>query len=151
MNALAADATNPNPDLTVTGNLTSNALADAFANVQRTDVRVSNIFMNAKDYSDLLKWDRDTLDIQTQADLLKSGILAILWGARIIVSRIVTEGIVYVCGEPEFFGRMPVRTDLTVISADEPKLRMIGFSIFENLGCGVYNPYSQQRISITRV
>ena len=151
MDALATDPTSPNPDLAVTGNLTANALADAFANVERTDIRVAYVFMNAKDFADLRKWDRDTLDIETQAVLLKTGILASVWGAKIVVSRVVSEGTVYVCGEPEFFGRIPVRTELTVLSADDPKNRLIGFSIFENLGIGAYNPYALQRLVISRV
>jgi hypothetical protein len=151
MDALAADATNPNPIIPVTGNLTSNALADAFANIERTDLRVANVFLNAKDYADLRKWDRDTLDIETQAVLLKTGLMATLWGAKLIVSRIVPEGTVYVCGEPEFFGRIPVRTELTVLSADDPKNRLIGFSIFEQVGIGAYNPFALQVLSITRV
>ena len=151
MDALAADPTNPNPDIPVTGNLTANALADAFANVERTDIRVANVFLNAKDYADLRKWDRDTLDVETQAILLKTGLMATLWGAKLYVSRIVPEGIVYVCGEPEFFGRIPVRTELTVLSADNPQARLIGFSIFENIGIGAYNPYALQRLQITRV
>jgi len=150
MDALAADATNPNPDIAVVGNLTANALADAYANVERTDVRVANVFLNAKDYADLRKWDRDTLDIETQATLLKTGLMATLWGAKLIVSRVVSEGTVYVCGEPEFFGRIPVRTELTVLSADDPKNRLVGFSIFENIGIGAYNPFALQRLTITR-
>jgi len=151
MDALAADATNPNPVIPVTGNLTANALADAFANVERTDIRVATVFLNAKDYADLRKWDRDTLDIETQAVLLKTGLMATLWGAKLIVSRIVPEGTVYVCGEAEFFGRIPVRTELTVLSADDPKNRLIGFSIFEQLGIGCYNPFALQTLAITRV
>lgn len=151
LDALAADATNPNPAIAVTGNLTANSLADAFAAVMRSDIRVATVFMNAKDYADLLKWDRDTLDIESQARLLKTGLQAYLWGAKIIVSRIVTEGTVYVCGESEFFGRIPVVTELTVLSADDPKSRMIGFSIFENLGIGAYNPFALQTLTITRV
>jgi hypothetical protein len=151
MDALSADPTNPNPAIPVTGNLTSNALADAFANIERTDIRVANVFLNAKDYADLRKWDRDTLDIETQAVLLKTGLMATLWGAKLIVSRIVPEGKVYVCGEPEFFGRIPVRTELTVLSADDPKLRRIGFSIFEQIGIGAYNPFALQVLDITRV
>jgi hypothetical protein len=151
MDATAADPTNPNTVIPVTGNLTSNALADAFANVDRTDIRVANVFLNAKDFSDLRKWDRDTLDMETQGVLLKTGLMATLWGAKLIVSRIVPEGTVYVCGEPEFFGRIPVRTELTVISADRPSERLIGFSVFEQLGVGCYNPYALQTLSITRV
>jgi len=151
MDALAADATNPNAAIPVTGNLTSNALADAFAAIERSDVRVSTVFLNAKDYADLRKWDRDTLDIETQAVLLKTGLMATLWGAKLVVSRVVTEGTVYVCGEAEFFGRIPVRTELTVLSADDPKNRLIGFSIFEQIGIGAYNPFALQVLNITRV
>jgi len=150
MDALATDPTNPNIDIPVTGNLTANALADAFAAVERSDIRVANVFCNAKDYADLRKWDRDTLDVETQAVLLKTGLMATIWGAKIIVSRIVPEGVVYVCGEPEFFGRIPVRTELTVLSADNPKNRLIGFSILENIGLGCYNPYALVRLTITR-
>jgi len=151
MDALSADPTNPNPVIPVTGNLTANALADAFANVERTDLRVATVFLNAKDYADLRKWDRDTLDIETQAILLKTGLMATLWGAKLIVSRIVPEGTVYVCGEAEFFGRVPVRTELTVLSADDPKNRLIGFSMFEQIGIGAYNPFALQVLTITRV
>jgi len=151
MDALAADPTNPNPAIAVTGNLTANALADGFANVERTDIRVASVFLNAKDYADLRKWDRDTLDVETQAVLLRTGLMATLWGSKLYVSRIVPEGTVYICGEPEFFGRMPVRTELTVISADDPKNRLIGFSIFEQLGIGAFNPFALQVLNITRV
>ena len=148
--AVCSDPSTPNPDLAITGNLTANSLADAFAAIERSDIRVANVFLNAKDYSDLRKWDRDTLDIETQAQLLKTGLMATLWGARLIVSRIVPEGTVYCCGESEFLGRIPVRTELTVLSADNPKARLIGFSMFENLGIGVYNPYAAIRLQITR-
>lgn len=151
MNAVASDATTPNPAITVTGNLTSNVMIDAMANIQRSDIRLANIFMNAKDYSDIMKWDRDVLDPVTQADLLKTGLMAKLWGANVIVSRIVAEGTVYMCGEPEFLGRIPVRTELTVLSADDPKNRLIGFSMFENLGIGAFNPSAIVKILITRV
>lgn len=151
MDALAADPTNPNPAIAVTGNLTANALADAFAAIERSDIRVATVFLNAKDYADLRKWDRDTLDIETQAVLLKTGLMATLWGAKLIVSRIVPEGTVYCCGEAEFFGRMPVRTELTVLSADDPKNRLIGFSMFEQVGIGAFNPFGFQPLEITRV
>lgn len=151
MDALAADPTNPNPAIPITGNLTSNALADAFAAIERSDIRVATVFLNAKDYADLRKWDRDVLDIETQAVLLKTGLMARLWGANLIVSRIVPEGTVYCCGEAEFFGRIPVRTELTVLSADDPKNRMVGFSLFQQIGVGAFNPFALQVLEITRV
>jgi HK97 family phage major capsid protein len=150
MDALGTDVTSPNQPIPVTGNVTANVLADAFANVERTDLRVANVFMNAKDFADLRKFDRDTLDTETQAILWKTGLVATIWGSRVIVSRIVPEGTIYVCSEPEFFGRLPVRTELTVISADLPRERKIGFSVFENIGIGAYNAYALQILHITR-
>lgn len=151
MEALAQDPTAPNANIAVTGNLTANAIIDAWGQVTRNDIRVQNIFLNAVDYADILKFDRDVLDPVTQANLLKTGIQNTMYGANIIVSRVVPEGSVYVCGEPEFFGRIPIRTDLTVISADDPKNRIIGFSMFEQLGIGLYNGYAMTKIDITRV
>lgn len=150
MDAVCDDPSSPNQDINVTGNLTSAALADGFAAIERSDIRVATIFCNAKDYGDLRKWDRDVLDPDAQAQLLKTGIRSGVWGAQLITSRVVPEGTVYICGEPEFFGRMPVRTDLTILSADTPKSRLIGFSMFEQLGIGIFNPYAIVRMKITR-
>lgn len=139
-----------NPDVPVVAPVSGAVLADAFALIERHDLRVARVFMNARDYADLRKFGRDILDIESQRDLLKTGLMANLWGAQIIVSRLVPVGTVYVTCEPEMFGRIPVRTELTVLSADDPKARTIGFSIFENLGIGAYNPKGLTRLTITR-
>ena len=139
-----------NPDIPVVAPLSGAVLADAFVLIERHDLRVARVYMNARDYADLRKFGRDILDIETQATLLKTGLMATLWGAQIVTSRLVPVGTVYVCCEPEMFGRIPVRTELTVLSADDPKARTIGFSVFENLGIGAYNPRGLTRLTITR-
>jgi hypothetical protein len=139
-----------NPDIPVVAPISSAVMADAFSLIERHDLRVARIYMNARDYADLRKWGRDVLDIESQATLLKTGLQSVLWGAQIITSRLVPQGTVYVCCEPEHFGRIPVRTELTVLSADDPKARTIGFSVFENLGIGAYNPRGLTRLTVTR-
>lgn len=139
-----------NAQVNATAPLKPADLIDAFARIEFHDLRVARIFMNALDYADLRKWGRDVLDIESQATLLKTGLMATVWGAQIIVTRKVDPGYVYVCAEPEFFGRIPVRTELTVLSADDPKARRIGFSCFENLGIGCHNPLAICRIKIAR-
>jgi len=139
-----------NVDVAATAPLTPADLADAFASVERHDLRVARVFANALDYSDIRKWGRDVLDIEAQATLLKTGLMATVWGAQIIVSRRVPAGYIYVCAEPEFFGRIPVRTELTVLSADDPRNRTIGFSCFENLGIGCHNPLGLCRVVLSR-
>ena len=143
-------AAGTNPDIPVVAPITPAVLADAFALIERHDLRVARIFMNARDYADIRKFGRDILDIESQAALLKTGLQATLWGAQIITSRLVPVGTVYVFAEPEMFGRIPVRTELTVLSADDPKARTIGFSVFENLGLGAYNPKGLARLIVTR-
>ena len=139
-----------NPDIPVVAPISGAVLADAFANIEANDLKVARIFMNARDYADLRKFGRDILDIESQANLLKTGIQATLWGAVVIVSRLVPQGTVYLTAEPEMFGRIPVQTELTVLSADSPQRRVIGFSVFENLGIGAYNPLALQRLVVTR-
>jgi hypothetical protein len=139
-----------NPDIPAVAPLTPANLADAFASIERNDLRVARVFANALDYSDIRKWGRDVLDIETQATLLKTGLMATIWGAQIIVSRRVPAGVIYVCAEPEFFGRIPVRTELSVLSADDPRNRTIGFSCFENLGIGCHNPLGLCRVVLAR-
>jgi hypothetical protein len=139
-----------NPDVAVVAPISPSVLADAFAEIERNDLRVARIYMNATDYADIRKFGRDILDIESQATLLKTGLQAVLWGAQIITSRLVPVGFVYVCAEPENFGRFPVRTELTVLSADDPKARTIGFSCFENVGIGAFNPRALTRLVVTR-
>ena len=156
MDAVAANgfdnlnSTYVNTQVNASAPLTPSNLADAFARIETHDLRVARIFCNALDYTDIRKWGRDVLDVETQATLLKTGLMATVWGAQIIVTRKVAPGYIYVCAEPEFFGRIPVRTELTVLSADDPKARRIGFSVFENLGIGAHNPLALERIKLAR-
>jgi hypothetical protein len=141
---------NQNPDIQVVAPVNSSVLADAFAEIERHDLRVARVYMNARDYGDIRKFGREILDIESQATLLKTGLMATLWGAQIIVSRLVPPGYIYVCCDPELFGRIPVRTELTVLSADDPKARTIGFSVFENIGIGAFNPRGLVRCVVQR-
>jgi hypothetical protein len=132
-------------------NVTAFVVGEEGENILEThDLRVARVFCNALDFADMRKWGRDVLDPETQGSLLKTGLMGTLWGAQVIVTRKVAPGYVYVTAEPEFFGRIPVRTELTVLSADDPKARRIGFSVFENLGIGCHNPLALTRVKIAR-
>lgn len=139
-----------NPDVSVLAPITPSVMADAFAEVERHDLRVARVFMNATDYADVRKWGRDVLDMESQKVLLNTGLQATLWGAQIITSRLIPVGYVYVCCEPINFGRIPVRTELTVISADDPRTRTIGFSVFQQIGIGAFNPKGEARVVVSR-
>lgn len=52
----------------------------------------------------------------------------------------VPRGTVFGCADPEFVGVMPVRQDIEVIPADEPKQLKLGWVISEEIGIGIVNP-----------
>lgn len=139
-----------NPDIPVVAPIDVGSLADAWSSIEQHDLRVARVYLNARDYGDFRKFNRDLYDPETQAALLKTGLQGVLWGAQVVTSRLVPQGTIYVCAEPEMFGRIPVRQELTVLSADNPQKRMIGFSIFENLGIGCHNPRGLVRLTVTR-
>jgi HK97 family phage major capsid protein len=132
------------------GSLDRDSLADAFAEIEKHDLRVARMFMNARDYSDIRKFGRDQLDPITQKSLLNTGLMAQIWGADIIISRVVPIGTVFVCTEEKFLAVMPQRIDVTVLPADDPDNRLIGWSIFEQIGIGVWNPRGVGLINIAR-
>lgn len=149
-NALAADAANPHTDITVTAPFTGAVIADAIGVIQQHGLPVARIFINGRDYADLRKFDRDVIDTETQQALFRTGYIGKVYGAQVIVTRVVPRGTVYLCSEREYYGRFPVRTELSVVTADQPGERKVGFSIFEQVGILAYNPLAAQRIIVVR-
>jgi hypothetical protein len=145
-----AAAINDNTTINVSGYLDRDSLADAFAQVEQRRLRVAGIYMNPLDYSDIRKWGRDQLDIESQRELLQTGIMGRIWNAQITTTTVIPVGKVFVVCEPEFLGVMPVRIELTVWPADDPANRMIGWSIFEQVGIGIHNVNGVCDINITR-
>lgn len=150
MDALASDSDNPHTDVSIGAPIPADAIADCFGIIEQHGLRVARLFVNGRDYADFRKFDRDVLDPETQQNLLRTGYLGKIYGAQVIQSRVVPSGTIYFCGEREYYGRMPIRTELTVITADMPWMRVVGFSIFEQMGVLTYNFLSAQRALITR-
>lgn len=139
-----------NVDVAINGSITPAVLADAYGQIERHDIAPAYVFMNPRDYVDLRKWTDAHVDRETERKLLKTGVMGYVWGATILQSRKVKTGTFYILGDAEFLGVIPERIPLTVMSADRPDLRQIGFSIFENLGFLIFNPSAIQRCKITR-
>jgi len=114
-------------------------MADQYAKVETSGLRVDKVFLNAKQVPVLRKAGRDYLDFETQREVLRTGYIGSLWGANLYLSPEVPQGKIYFVTEAEYFGVIPVRIDLTVIPADDPANRAFGWSIFENIGLGVHN------------
>lgn len=123
-------------------------LVEIKAQIDRWDLVTTKYFMNINEFTDILKWGSGggqgtgggDFDPVTMREVLQTGLYAHIWGADIIVSKIVPPGTVYGCADPEFVGVMPVRQDIEVLPADEPKQLKLGWVVSEEIGIAIVNP-----------
>ena len=142
----AASAENTLIDIHDAG-LLKRDLADIKTQIDHWDLVTAKYFMNINEFNDILKWGSGggqgvsggELDPVTMREVLQTGLYAHLWGADIMVSKIVPPGTVYAAADPEFVGVMPVVQDIEVLPADEPKQLKVGWVVSENIGICIAN------------
>jgi len=117
--------------------------------VDRWDLVTTKFLMNIVEFNDILNWGSGggqsralggEVDPVTMREILQTGLYAHIWGADIIVSKIVPVGTVFGTADPEFVGVMPIRQDIEVLPADEPKQLKLGWMVNEIIGIGIANP-----------
>lgn len=142
----ASSADNTVQDIADAGMLKRD-LIELKTQVDRWDLVTAKFFMNINEYNDILLWASGggqgagggEIDPVTQREILQTGLYAHVWGTDIMVSKIVPAGTVYACADPEFVGVMPVRQDIEVLPADEPKQLKLGWVVSEIIGIGIVN------------
>lgn len=143
----AASVENTVMDISDAG-LLKRDLREIKVQVDRWDLVTTKFFMNINEFNDILGWGSGggqgtgggEVDPVTQREILQTGLYAHIWGADILVSKIVPAGTVYGCSDPEFVGVMPIRQDIEVLPADEPKQLKLGWVVNEIIGIGIVNP-----------
>jgi len=135
--------------VTQSGELGIAALNYAFSVIESRDLTVAKIVMHPRQYADMRTLGRDVYDEATRRDVLMSGLFGHLWTSDIHVSHRVTEGSVYLLAPAEYVGAIPIRQDITVLPADDPKNLRLGWVIYEELGIVVINDYAIAKISLT--
>jgi hypothetical protein len=130
------------------GGMLKRDLVEIKVQIDRWDLVTTKFFMNISEYTDILNWASGggqgptggEIDPVTQREILQTGLYAHIWGADLMVSKIVPPGTVYGASDPEFVGVMPVRQEIEVYPADEPKQLKLGWVISEEIGIGIVNP-----------
>lgn len=133
---------------TSTGSLTRLSLTQAFQQVERHDLVVSTVLMNAQEFADIRAWGQNEFDPVTQREVLQTGLYGRLWTADILISRRVPPGSVYILADKEFVGVMPIRQEVQVIPADMPRELSLGWVVYEEIGVGFLNNKSVSKIEI---
>ena len=134
-------------DITDSG-LLKRDLGEIKKSVDRWDLVTTKFFMHINEFNDMLSWGSGggqgatggDFDPVTMREVLQTGLYAHIWGADIMVSKIVPPGTVYGCADPEFVGVMPVRQDIEVLPADEPRQLKLGWVVSEIIGTAIVNP-----------
>ena len=143
----ASQVENTLQDITDAG-LLKRDLVELKQQIDRWDLVTSKYLMNINEYTDILKWGSGggqgvgggDFDPVTMREVLQTGLYAHIWGADIMVSKIVPAGTVYAAADPDFVGVMPIRQDIEVLPADEPKQLKLGWVVSEIIGIGIVNP-----------
>ena len=89
-------------------------------------------------------------DEATTREILTTGLYGHLWTADIHVSSQLDSGTVLVCASPDTVGAFPIRQDITVLPADDPKKLRLGWVIYEEIGVVVMNDYAVSKIEVYR-
>jgi hypothetical protein len=114
--------------------------------IDRWDLVTAKYFLNIQQFTDILDWESagaagaSQVDPVTQRELLQTGLYGHIFGADIVVSKIVPAGTSYAVADSEFVGVMPIRQDIEVMPADEPKQLKLGFVVSMIGGVAVLNP-----------
>lgn len=147
-NLLDAAADSVNGVTISTGGLTRTALTQAFREIEKHDLVVTKIVMNASAFADIRAWGQNEFDPVTQHEVLQTGLFGHIWTADILISKKVPMNTVYVLADPEFVGVMPIRQDVQVIPADKPEELRLGWVIYEEIGLAVVNSLAIAKITI---
>jgi len=133
------------------GTLSMIDLLNVKKQIDQHDLVTTKYFMNITQFTDILGWAYNAggagannnqyggFDPVTTREVLQTGLYGHIWGADIIVSKIVPDGTVYGLAEPEFVGVFPVRQDIEVLPADEPKQLKLGWVVNEIVGVAIVN------------
>jgi len=118
--------------------------------IDQHDLLTTKYFMNINQFTNILGWAYHAggggsnniyggFDPVTTREVLQTGLMGHIWGADIIVTKVVPKGHVFGCAEPEFVGVFPVRQDIEVLPADEPRQLKLGWVISEIVGVAIVN------------
>jgi len=149
-NALIAAATNLGTQVVVNvGTLSVNSLNTGFRLIESHDLVTTKLVMHATQFATIRILGKDFYDEATQREIITTGLYGHLWTADIHVSSRMATDVVLLVASPDTVGAFPIRQDITVLPADDPKKLRLGWVIYEEIGIVVLNDYAISLIEIT--
>ena len=147
---MIAAADNRNDQIvTNVGSLSPASLNTGFRMIEQHDLVATKIVLHANQYASIRVFGKDFYDEATTREILTSGLFGHLWTADIHVSSKMEDSTVLIVASPDTVGAFPVRQDITVLPADDPKKLRLGWVIYEEIGIVVINDYAISKIEVT--
>ena len=148
-NAINAAVPAANTVVSTGGALSIAALNQAFATIESHDLTVGKVVCHALRYADIRLWGKTVYDEATQKEVLTTGLFGHIWTADIHVSSRVPTTTVFILAPAEYVGAFPIRQDITVLPADDPKKLRLGWIIYEEVGIIVINDYATAKVTVS--
>ena len=124
------------------------SLNEVFRMVEQHDLVATKIVMHANQYAAVRTFGKNFFDEATTREILTTGLYGHLWTADIHVSSRMDADKVLVVASPDTVGAFPIRQDITVLPADDPKKLRLGWVIYEEVGIVVVNDYAISRVNV---
>ena len=138
----------PVQSLSVSGTLQPENINLALTLIEEHELIGAKIVVHPQRYKDIRTWGKEFYDEATQRDILMTGLYGHLYSADIHVSSMVPKNAVYVTAPAQFVGAIPIRQDITVLPADDPKRLRLGWIVYEEVGFAVVNDYALSRVIV---
>ncbi len=135
--------------ISVSGTLQAENINLALTLIEEHELIGAKIVLAPQRYKDIRGWGKEVYDEATQRDILMTGLYGHIYSADIHVSTMVPKNSVYVLAPAQFVGAMPVKQDITVLPADDPKRLRLGWVVYEELGFAVINDFALSRITVS--
>lgn len=135
--------------ISVSGTLQAENINLALTLIEEHELIGAKIVLAPQRYKDIRGWGKEVYDEATQRDILMTGLYGHIYSADIHVSTMVPKNGVYVLAPAQFVGAMPVKQDITVLPADDPKRLRLGWVVYEELGFAVINDFALSRITVS--
>lgn len=149
-NALHAAVEARGQEVTAPGSgLDGASLNEAFRMIEQHDLVATKIVMHANQYAAVRTFGKEFFDEASTREILTTGLYGHLWTADIHVSSRMDSSKVIVVASPDTVGAFPIRQDITVLPADDPKKLRLGWVIYEEVGIVVVNDYALSRVNVS--
>lgn len=144
--ACSAAAEIENSAVSISNNgLTKADLGELKTIVDDWDMVTSKFVMKIREFNDILQWSSSgtsdgAFDPVTQREVMQTGLYGKIWGADILVSKLVPAGTVFALADADLVGVLPVRQDVECYPNDQPARLSLGWVVSEIIGIGILNP-----------